>query len=126
MKSKKLILIPAILFVLIAVVFAACKKSGVDPIVVTDANGVPVTDENGKQIEVVPETEIVVVTDENGVPVTDENGKEVTTIRYIPQEVGIPVTDENGNAASASVEIKCKMTFWEKIIRFFRSIFGLD
>lgn len=98
MKSKKLILIPAILFVLIAVVFAACKKSGVDPIVVTDANGVPVTDENGKQIEVVPETEIVVVTDENGVPVTDENGKEVTTIRYIPQEVGIPVTDENGNA----------------------------
>ena len=39
---------------------------------------------------------------------------------------GEPIRDADGNIASATVEIKCTMTFWEKIIRFFRSIFGLD
>ena len=39
---------------------------------------------------------------------------------------GEPVRDADGNIASATVEIKCTMTFWEKIVRFFRNLFGLD
>ncbi|MEE1010610.1 MAG: hypothetical protein U0L11_01085 [Acutalibacteraceae bacterium] len=39
---------------------------------------------------------------------------------------GEPIRDANGNIASATVEITCKMTFWEKIVRFFRNLFGLE
>lgn len=99
MKNKKAIA-AAVIFLLIAITFAACKKGKIEPIIVTDVNGNPVTDENGDQVTVIPETQIVEVTDENGETVTDENGNPVTTVVYVPQEVGIPVTDENGEAVT--------------------------
>ncbi len=36
------------------------------------------------------------------------------------------IRDEKGNIASAKVEITCKMSFWEKIVRFFRRLFGME
>lgn len=99
MNSKKTILSTAIIFILIVLTFAACKR-GVEPIVVTDEQGNPVTDINGEVITVIPETEIVEVTDENGEVVTKLNGEAETSIRYIPQDVGIPVTNANGEAVT--------------------------
>lgn len=97
MKSKKIVIVTAVIFILVVLTFAACKR-GTEPIVVTDPNGNPVTDEHGDVITVVPETEILEVTDENGVAVTNSNGEVLTTIRYIPQDVPIPVTNANGEA----------------------------
>ncbi len=100
MNSKKTILATVVLFIVVILTFAACKKEGLEPIVVTDAFGNPVTDEHGEVITVIPEVEVIELTDINGVPVTDENGEVLTTIRYIPQDVPIPVTDGNGNAVT--------------------------
>ncbi|MGN0525817.1 MAG: hypothetical protein ACI4IF_00080 [Acutalibacteraceae bacterium] len=99
--SKKLlaILIPVIAVIVVgaiilAVVLTKNKKDGkntlgtLSPVVVTDANGVPVTDVNGEVITVMPETEIV--------KVTDKNGYEHTSVVYKDVVVKIPVTDENG------------------------------
>ncbi len=118
MKSKKAIIITALIFILVAVVFAACSKKGTEPIVVTDANGVPVTDVNGEVITVIPEVEIYEVTDENGEPVKDKNGKVMTTIYYVPQDVQIPltnasgeaITDENGNILTTVVIVPNETT----------------
>lgn len=99
MNSKKIIFATVVIFLVIVMTFAACKK-GTEPIVVTDENGNPVTDINGEVITVIPETEIIEVTDENGEVVTKANGEPETTIRYIPQDVGIPVTDINGEAVT--------------------------
>lgn len=52
---------------------------------ITDADGVTLTDENGKKITIRGRK----VKDENGEYVTDENGSNITTF-------GIPVFDENG------------------------------
>lgn len=99
--DKKLlkIIIPIIAVVLVAVIVAVALVSGKDklePIVVTDENGVPVTDENGNVITVQPETEVVVFTDVDGNPVTNANGEVLTTIVFKDLTAQIPVTDMNG------------------------------
>lgn len=99
MNSKKIIIATVIVFLVIVMTFAACKK-GTEPIVVTDPYGNPVTDEHGDVITVVPETEIIEVTDANGEVVTNADGEVETTIRYIPQDVPIPVTDANGEVVT--------------------------
>lgn len=100
MKNKKFILIPVLILMTIVLAFAACKKNGPGPIVVTDVNGEPVTDENGEKITVIPETEVLTVTDENGEPVTNSKGEVETTVKYIPQDVVIPLTDSQGNVVT--------------------------
>ncbi|MCR4593604.1 MAG: SBBP repeat-containing protein [Clostridiales bacterium] len=118
MKSKKAIIITAVIFVLVAVVFAACSKKGTEPIVVTDANGVPITDVDGEIITVIPETEIYPVTDENGETKVDKNGNVETKVYYIPQDVQIPLTnaagealrDENGNVLTTVIIVPNETT----------------
>ena len=100
MQNKKAIIAIVALFLVICVAFAACKKGKTEPIIVTDVHGNPVTDENGEQITVIPETRIETVTDEKGEAVTDKDGKEATTVIYIPQDVGIPVTNVKGEAVT--------------------------
>lgn len=99
MNSKKIIIATVIIFLVIVMTFAACKK-GTEPIVVTDPYGNPVTDEHGDVITVVPETEIIEVTDANGEVVTNAKGEVETTIRYIPQDVPIPVTNADGEVVT--------------------------
>lgn len=98
MNSNKKIMISAIVLLLaVFCVLSACKKnSGGEVVVVTDANGVPITNENGEAMTVVLETTIVEVTNANGEKVYDEDGNVKTSVIYFPQEVGVPVTDENG------------------------------
>ena len=102
MKSnKKLIIIAVMMCVVVCVSLVACKKNGtnkLDPIVVTDKNGVAYTDENGEVMTIVPEGEVVEVTNAKGEKVYDENGEVKTSVKYDSQLVGVPVTDENGVA----------------------------
>ena len=116
--SKTLkILIPIIAVLLIAIIIAVVLVSGkdrMDPIVVTDENGVPVTDVNGDVITVVPETGVYYLTDVFGSVMTDVNGNQLTTIEYKDVAVQVPVTDmngvvvtdENGNAVTQNITIK--------------------
>lgn len=99
MKQNKKIIIAAVALILtVIVVLASCKRPGDgEVVVVTDKNGVPITDESGEAITVVIETEIVEITNENGDKVYDENGEVKTSIVYHEQQVNIPVTDKNGN-----------------------------
>lgn len=99
--NKKIIVLSFVLLAVIFLTLSACKKNenksgGGETVVVTDQNGVPVTDENGEAITVVLETNIVEITNANGDKVYDENGEVKTSIQYLPQDVGIPVTDKNG------------------------------
>jgi len=105
MKSNKRIIIIAVLMcVAVCVSLVACKKTStkLDPVVVTDKNGVAYTDENGDVMTIVPEGEIVEVTNAKGEKVLDENGEVKTSIKYDSQLVGVPVTDENGVAFTDS------------------------
>jgi len=116
--SKNLkIIIPIIAVVLIAIILAVVlvsNKNRLDPVVVTDANGVPVTDENGDVITVTPETEVIVITDAFGNVINDADGNPLTTIAYKDITVQIPVTDMNGvvvtdsdgNAVTQNITIK--------------------
>ena len=99
MKHNRKIFIAALALVLtVIIVLAACKRPGGDEvIVVTDKNGVPITDESGEAITVVVETEIVEITNDNGDKVYDENGEVKTSVVYHAQNVLVPVTDKNGN-----------------------------
>lgn len=101
-KNKKLVIIALVLLVGVFITLSACKNLGGkgEVVVVTDANGVPVTDENGEAITVVLETEVVEVTNANGEKVYDENGEVKTSIIYHSQEVDIPVTDDDGKAVT--------------------------
>lgn len=101
--SKKFILTGIVLLISVICILSACKKDGGgETVVVTDVNGVPITDANGEALTVVLETEIVEVTNANGEKVYDEDGNVKTSIKYIPQDVGIPVTDENGVAVTGN------------------------
>lgn len=106
MNSNKKIVIAAIVMLLaVFCVMSACKKNiansgNGEVVVVTDENGVPITDENGEAVTVVLDTTIVDVTNENGELVYDEDGNVKTSVVYISKEVGIPVTDENGKAVT--------------------------
>lgn len=97
MKIKKTVIATLMIFSVIILTFVACKKNDITPIVVTDVNGVPVTDEHGEVITVIPETQVVILTDVNGETVTNEDGEVQTTIEYVSQTVAIPVTDDNGD-----------------------------
>lgn len=133
-KNKKLfVLIPIIIAIaVVAIVVAIVLKNsdkGKDkndttlaPVIVTDANGVPVTDGQGELITVVPETEVheytnvrgevkttvvykdvtvnVPVTDKKGETVTDKNGEVVTE-----QQVIVPTTQKKGNAVVGTTAI---------------------
>jgi hypothetical protein len=100
--NKKIIITAVVMCILVMTVLAACKRGGgkylLDPIVVTDANGVAYTDEDGNAITIQPEGEVVEVTNSKGEKVYDENGEVKTSIKYESQLVGVPVTDENGKA----------------------------
>ena len=114
-KNLKFI-IPIIAIVLVAIIVAVILVSNgnsLDPIVVTDEHGVPVTDENGNVITVTPETEVVVLTDVNGNPIKDSEGNEITTIVYkdltaqvpVTDMAGAVVTDANGNVVTENVNV---------------------
>lgn len=99
--NKRVIIITLIMCLVVTASLAACKKGGstkLDPVVVTDKNGVAYTDENGDVMTIIPEGEIVEVTNAKGEKVLDENGEVKTSIRYDSQLVGVPVTDKDGKA----------------------------
>jgi len=116
--SKNLkIIIPIVALLLVAIIITVILVSGkdrMDPVVVTDDNGVPVTDVNGDVITVTPETGMYYVTDVFGNTVTDANGNPLTTVEFKDVAVQIPVTDmngvvvtdENGNAVTQNITIK--------------------
>lgn len=116
--SKTLkIIIPIVAVLLIAIIIAVVLVSGkdrLDPVVVTDENGVPVTDVNGDVITVTPETGVYYLTDVFGNIMTDVNGNQLTTVEFKDIAVQIPVTDmngvvvtdENGNAVMQNITIK--------------------
>ena len=124
-KNKKLlILIPTIAAIVVAAIVIALVLKNTDknkdkgttlgPVIVTDNNGVPVTDAQGEPVTVIPETEVheytnakgekkttvvykdvtvnIPVTDSKGENVTDKNGEDVTE-----QKVITPTTQKNGN-----------------------------
>ena len=99
-KNKKLICIALAVLIIIISCMSACKKKpgdGSEVVVVTDKNGVPITNEDGEAITVVLETEVVEVTNANGEKVYDENGEVKTSVIYHAQDVAVPVTDKDGN-----------------------------
>ena len=118
LNSKNLkIIIPIVAVLLVAIIIAVVLVSGkdrMDPIVVTDDNGVPVTDVNGDVITVTPETAVYYVTDVFGNVINDSDGKPLTTVEFKDVAVQIPVTDmngvvvtdENGNAVTQNITIK--------------------
>lgn len=105
MKRNKIIISVAV-FMCVAVMvgLVACKNGSkkLDPVVVTDQNGVAYTDENGEVMTIIPEGEIVEVTNAKGEKVYDENGEVKTSIRYDSKLVGVPLTDKDGNAYTDS------------------------
>ena len=101
-KNLKVIL-PIVAIVLVAIIIAVVLVSNnnrLEPIIVTDANGVPVTDVNGDVITVTPETTVEVLTDANGNPLKDADGNEITTIYYKDITAQVPVTDMNGSVVT--------------------------
>lgn len=102
MKNKKTVFTMLFAFIFILVTFVACNKGGLEPIVVTNEHGQPITDEHGEVITVIPVTQVVVITNADGEEVTDENGNVVTTIEYESQTVGIPVTDDKGDVVGTT------------------------
>lgn len=100
--SKKVIIITVIMCLVVMVGLAACKKKPggekLDPVVVTDKNGVAYTDENGEVMTIIPEGEVVEVTNAKGEKVVDENGEVKTSIKYDSQLVGVPITNKDGEA----------------------------
>ncbi len=81
-------------------------KKNKNTIVVTDENGVALTNIDGSPVTIVPETEIVTVTNPDGSPVLDDNGKPVTTVQYKETYVTVPKTDENGNTVYETVVVR--------------------
>jgi len=111
-QSRKIIIAAVALLLTVILVLASCKRPGSsdEVVVVTDKNGVPVTDESGEAITVVLETEIVEITNENGEKVYDENGKVKTSVIYHSQNVKVPVTDSEGRfVTDKNGEIKSQL-----------------
>ena len=117
-KNKKLlILIPIIVAIVVAaVVIAVVLKNGdgnkdnkentLAPVVVTDENGVPVTDAQGELITVVPETEVHEYTDENGEKKTTVEYKDVTVAVPVTNQEGVIVTNKDGEPITKQQTIK--------------------
>lgn len=103
MKNKKMLFAMVAIFMMIAVLFAACKKKGNEGVAyVTDENGVQLTDVNGEPITIIPETMIITITDGNGNVVTNSNGEAETSVYYKPQQVVVPVTNEHREAVTGA------------------------
>ncbi len=115
--KKVFIIIPVIIAIIAVAVIVAVvlknsdKNKGNDgttlaPVVVTDANGVPVTNADGEVVTVVPETEVH--------EYTNARGENKTTIVYKDVAVNVPVTnakgeivtDKNGENVTEQVVIK--------------------
>ncbi|MBQ7116350.1 MAG: hypothetical protein IJN94_08050 [Clostridia bacterium] len=102
-KNKKLLLlIPVIIVIIVVAIIVALalkntdksKNGNMDPVTITDNNGVPVTDASGEPVTMVP----VIVTDANGQSVTDKKGEPVTMVPVVVTKPnGEAVTDPKGN-----------------------------
>ena len=100
--NKKLLILIAVIvaIAIVAVVLAVVLKNGngkndgttLAPIVITDENGVPVTNADGEPVTVIPETEVF--------EYTNANGEKRTTVVYKDVTVNVPVTDKNGEAVT--------------------------
>ena len=102
------VIIPIVALVIVAIIIAAVLVSGdgnKDSIIVTDTNGVPVTDVNGEVITVSPEdvTAHVPVTDMAGVAVTDSNGEVVTEVVTVNSNANTNNTTSGANIGTTSV-----------------------
>lgn len=101
-KNKKLFVFFPVIIVIIAVAIIVAvvlkntdkvKNGNMDPVVITDNNGVPFTDAKGEPITMAP----VIVTDTKGEPVTDKKGKPVAMVPVIvTKPSGEAVTDPKG------------------------------
>ncbi len=58
---------------------------------------------------------------EYGVVKALDEGEVIITVTVV-DENGNPVLNPDGEEISSTIKIKCTMTFWQKIIKFFRSI----
>ncbi len=117
-KNKKLlILIPVIIAIaVIAVVIAVVLKNSdgnknndettLAPVVVTDANGVPVTNADGEAVTVVPETEVHEYTDANGEKQTTVVYKDVTVNVPVTNVMGEKVTNKDGEEVTEQIVVK--------------------
>ncbi len=109
--NKKLfVLIPVIAVIVIAAVVLAVVLKGekpepLDPIILTDQNGVPVTDESGEPVTVIPETEVHEYTDSKGNNKTTVVYKEVTVYVPVTDAKGEAVTDKDGEVVTEKQEI---------------------
>ena len=95
------IIIPIIIAIIAIVIALVLKNSDKDknndettlgPVIVTDTNGIPVTDAQGEPVTIMPETEIH--------KYTDENGEKKTTVVYKDVTVNVPVTDKKGETVT--------------------------
>ena len=59
--------------------------------------------------------------DENGVVKALDEGEVVISVTVV-DENGNPVLNPDGEEIRSEIRIRCTMTFWQKIIKFFRSI----
>ena len=106
-KNLKVIL-PIVALVLVAIIIAVVLVSNNDnknDIVVTDANGVPVTDIDGNVITVKPDdvTVQVPVTDMAGVAVTDSKGEVVTEVVTVKPNSNSNSSTNTANLGTTSV-----------------------
>lgn len=117
-KGKKLlILIPVIAAIVVAAVIVALVLKNIDkdkgnsettlaPVVVTDTNGVPVTNAEGEVVTVVPETEVHEYTNANGEKQTTVVYKDVTVNVAVTDAKGEKVTDKDGGNVTEQVVVK--------------------
>ena len=98
--KKSQIIMAVIATLAIVFAFAACKKSSKDDKLVTDANGVAVTDEEGN-------TAYYAVTDSKGRDYKDKDGSRIAAV--VTDADGEPFTDEDGKFIYSAVT-KVKVT----------------
>jgi len=92
---KKIHIILSVVFLLaVSVTLAACNKKPADENVVTDANGVAVTDAEGN-------TAYYAVTNADGEDITDADGNKIGAL--VTDKNGEPYTDKDGNFIYSAV-----------------------
>ncbi len=118
-QQKKKSPVPIILIIVAAVlvlggaIFAAVKLAGnkkPGPVVVTDNNGVAVTDPNGEPVTVEPETEVVTFVDASGETQTTVVYKEITVNVTVTDAKGEPVTEKSGEVVTTQISYRPEMT----------------
>lgn len=60
---------------------------------------------------------------EDGYVIANDEGEVVITAKIVDRN-GYSVYDSNGNEIKDTVIIRCTMTLWQKIVRFFRNLFS--